>query len=154
ATGTLHGHYLQRYVAKMRIAVSTSQLLTNGEIASIMDVCNPRPAGFEVYKAGGWATLNVNPPLTEQFNVDFKHITLYLGAPLVAFGSRLLCDEVVVGLPVIVVAALMLLAGQTLARFEDFPRGSAIVAHLDGWLSEKQIPLLNLRPGKFKPTLK
>ncbi len=51
-----------------------------------------------------------------------KIITLVLGGPLVALGLRLLFDSIQLNLTSLVfAAAVMLLAGIVLVRFEDLP---------------------------------
>jgi len=70
----------------------------------------------------------------------YKFLTLGIGVPLVALGSRLLCASFFPNssLSVLVMAGVMLLIGQTVVRFEDLPNGNKRSIEINNWLHSKK----------------
>ena len=65
-----------------------------------------------------------------------KLMTLIIGAPLVAFGSRWLIEGIAMGWLAVFFALLMFLVGQGLVRFEDYPNVQKQVTQLNDWLNQ------------------
>lgn len=69
------------------------------------------------------------------FNV--KTGTLCIGALLVSVAGRMFIDGGLVGVPIIVLGVLFLM-GQSITRFEDFPKGQQGITQLETWLLNKR----------------
>ncbi len=70
--------------------------------------------------------------------MNIKHVTLFIGAPLVALGMRLLFDNLFTNEALSLLAFAILLTGVLLVRFEDFPQGKLYLTQTGTWLLKKQ----------------
>ncbi len=70
--------------------------------------------------------------------MNIKHITLYIGAPLIALGMRLLFDNLFTNGMLSLLAFAIFLAGVLLVRFEDFPQGKIYLTQIETWLLKKR----------------
>jgi len=69
--------------------------------------------------------------------MKFKLLTLLLGVPLVAFGSRMVADSLTHGWLPGVEGMLLFLVGQSIVRFEDFPHSKDKLMQLAARFSKK-----------------
>jgi len=70
--------------------------------------------------------------------MNIKHITLYIGAPLVALGMRLLLDNLFTHEAFSLLAFVIFLTGVLLVRFEDFSQGKIYLTQTGTCLLKKQ----------------
>ncbi len=68
------------------------------------------------------------------FNI--KMGTLCIGTLLVSVAGRMFIDGGLVGVPIII--GVLFLMGQSITRFEDFPKGQQGIAQLETWLLNKR----------------
>ncbi len=70
--------------------------------------------------------------------MNIKYITLYIGAPLIALGMRLLFDNLFTNGTLSLLAFVIFLTGVLLVRFEDFPQGEICLTQIGTWLLKKR----------------
>jgi hypothetical protein len=72
-------------------------------------------------------------------NYGLKEASLAVGALFVSMGGRMLIEGDVLALPVVILAGLLFLMGQSITRFEDFPNGRQNLNQIEAWLVEKHV---------------